>query len=58
MTGDCRLDPDINQCPHLDSNNGKCFIKNECCGFYGKSKPQIESQYIRQPRRYEKYYKK
>jgi hypothetical protein len=58
MTGDCSLAPDINQCPHFEPNKGKCSIKNECCGFYDKSKPQTEPKYIRQPRWYEKYYKK
>jgi len=57
MLGDCRFDPDINQCPHFDSNKGKCAIENESCGFYGKSKIKTEPDYIRQPRWYEKYYK-
>ena len=57
MLRDCRLDPDINQCPHFDSNKGKCAIENESCGFYEKSKIKTEPEYIRQPRWYEKYYK-
>ncbi len=58
MAGNCELHPDINKCPHFEPIKGECCIKNECCGFYGKSKPQTELKYIRQPRWYEKYYKK
>ena len=50
MNGDCSLDPVINQCPHFEPNKGECCIKNECCGFYEKLKPQTEPKYIRQPR--------
>ncbi len=58
MIGDCELHPDINKCPHFEAIKGKCRIKNECCGFYDKSKPQTGTGYVRQPRWYEKYYKK
>lgn len=58
MIGDCELHPDINKCPHLEPIKGKCNIKNECCGFYDKLKSQIGTGYVRQPRWYEKYYKK
>lgn len=57
MLGDWSLNPDINLCPHYDSNKGNSTIENESCGFYGKSKIKTKPEYIREPWWYEKYYK-
>lgn len=56
MTGDYRLELEINQCPHFEPTKGDCCIKNECYGLYGITTAQTKPKYIRQPRWYEKYY--
>ena len=53
----CNLDKDINECPFYNRKNSGCNNQDNC-SFKELIERVKEEKYDRQPRWYEKYYKK
>ena len=52
----CEMPNDINECPFFIQNDQKCSYQNKC-SFQQLKIEESESNYKREPRWYEKYYK-
>ena len=59
MKGKCELAPDINTCLHYKAENAFCLATNKsCCFFYEDGGTRAKTEYQRQPRWFEQYYKR
>lgn len=58
MLGLCGLDPELNKCEHYIRDNGGCNFTVEGCCFFEPIEVEKKPSETREPKWFEKYYKK
>lgn len=58
MTGQCGLEPDINNCQYFIKEKRGCKADHQGCGFYELPGTPKEAIKAKEPKWFERYYKK